>query len=93
MADPEVGMVYHGMVSRILDFGALVTILPGKDGLLHISQISNERVKNVRDYLTEGQQIDVKVIEVDAAGKIKLSRKALIADKHGEAVDAAATAD
>ncbi len=93
VADPEVGMVYHGMVSRILDFGALVTILPGKDGLLHISQISNERVKNVRDYLTEGQQIDVKVIEVDAAGKIKLSRKALIADKHGEAVDAAATAD
>lgn len=93
VADPEVGMVYHGMVSRILDFGALVTILPDKDGLLHISQISNERVKNVRDYLTEGQQIDVKVIEVDAAGKIKLSRKALIADKHGEAVDAAATAD
>lgn len=84
VAEPEVGVVYHGIVSKILDFGALVTILPGRDGLLHISQISHERVKDVRDCLTEGQYIDVKVLEVDSSGKIKLSRKALLPEPAAE---------
>jgi len=74
-AEAEVGKVYEGTVSRIVDFGAFVTILPGKDGLVHISQISNERVQSVSDYLKEGQQIKVKVLDVDQRGRIKLSMK------------------
>ena len=74
-AEPEVGKIYTGKVMRILDFGAFVEILPGKDGLLHISQISEQRVANVKDELTEGQVVSVKVIEIDKAGKIRLSKK------------------
>jgi len=74
-AEAEIGKIYEGTVARIVDFGAFVTILPGKDGLVHISQISNERVQNVSDYLKEGQQIKVKVLDVDQRGRIKLSIK------------------
>ena len=76
-AEAEVGKIYHGKVERILDFGAFVNILPGKDGLLHISQIAEERVESVSDYLTEGQQVDVVVLDVDQRGRIKLSIKEL----------------
>ena len=76
-AEAEVGAIYEGTVARIGDFGALVNILPGKDGLVHISQISSERVENVSDYLKEGQVIKVKVLDVDQRGRIKLSMKAL----------------
>jgi len=75
---PEVGKVYLGKVVRIMDFGAFVEILPGTDGLLHISQISQERIKKVEDVLKEGEEIMVKVIEVDKAGKIRLSRRELL---------------
>ena len=74
-AEVEVGRVYKGKVSRLVDFGAFVTILPGKDGLVHISQITNERVNDVSEHLTVGQEIDVKVIEVDRQGRIRLSMK------------------
>ena len=76
-AEAEVGAIYEGTVARIVDFGAFVNILPGKDGLVHISQISSERVENVSDYLKEGQVIKVKVLDVDQRGRIKLSMKAL----------------
>jgi polyribonucleotide nucleotidyltransferase len=74
-ADVQVDTIYDGKVAKIMDFGAFVTILPGRDGLLHISQISNERVSDVHDHLKEGQAVRVKVLEVDRQGKIKLSRK------------------
>lgn len=74
-AEAEVGQVYRGKVERIVDFGAFVNFLPGKDGLVHISQIAQERVENVSDYLKEGQEIIVKVLDVDARGRIKLSIK------------------
>jgi len=76
-AEVEVGKVYQGRVAKLMDFGAFVTILPGKDGLVHISQISDERVENVSDKLTEGDMIDVKVLEVDRQGRIRLSMKAV----------------
>ena len=76
-AEAEVGATYTGTVARIVDFGAFVNILPGKDGLVHISQISSERVENVTDYLKEGQEIQVKVLDVDQRGRIKLSMKEL----------------
>ena len=76
-ADVEVGMVYEGKVAKLMDFGAFVTILPGKDGLVHISQISNERVEKVSDKLNEGDLIQVKVLEVDKQGRIRLSMKAV----------------
>ncbi len=76
-AEAEVGAVYTGKIARIVDFGAFVTILPGKDGLVHISQIANERIENVSDVLEEGQEVQVKVLDVDARGRIKLSMKAL----------------
>ncbi len=76
-ADVEVGKVYEGTVLRLLDFGAIVQILPGRDGLLHISQISNERVNAVSDYLKEGQQVKVKVLEADDKGRVRLSMKAV----------------
>ena len=79
-AEAEVGNVYEGVVARIVDFGAFVTILPGKDGLVHISQISEERVEKVTDYLSEGQTIKVKVLDVDARGRIKLSMKDIEAE-------------
>src|SRR5690606_36940998 len=74
-AEAEVGKIYTGVVARIVDFGAFVTILPGKDGLVHISQIAEERVENVNDYLKEGQEVTVKVLDIDGRGKIKLSMK------------------
>ena len=76
-ADVEVGMIYEGRVAKLMDFGAFVTILPGKDGLVHISQISDERVEKVSDKLSEGDVIKVKVLEVDKQGRIRLSMKAL----------------
>ena len=77
-AEVEIGKIYEGPITKILDFGALVNLLPGKDGLLHISQIAHERVEKVSDYLTEGQIIKVKVMETDEKGRIKLSMKALL---------------
>ena len=79
-ADVEVGRVYQGRVVRLMDFGAFVNILPGRDGLLHISQISNNRVESVADELSEGDTVDVKVLEVDRQGRIRLSMKALSED-------------
>nr|WP_123401073.1 polyribonucleotide nucleotidyltransferase [Inmirania thermothiophila] len=76
-ADVEVGKVYEGKVVRLMDFGAFVTILPGRDGLLHISQISEERVQNISDKLREGDRVRVKVLEVDKQGRIRLSMKAV----------------
>jgi len=76
-ADVEVGKVYEGAITKILDFGALVNLLPGKDGLLHISQIAHQRVEKVTDYLKEGQIVRVKVLETDEKGRVKLSMKAL----------------
>jgi len=73
----EVGQVYDGIVLKLLDFGAIVSVLPGKDGLLHISQISHQRVNAVADHLKEGQQVKVKVLEADERGRLRLSMKAL----------------
>ena len=77
-AEVEIGKIYEGPVTKILDFGALINLLPGKDGLLHISQIAHERVEKVSDYLTEGQIVKVKVMETDEKGRIKLSMKVLM---------------
>ncbi|HEX9884637.1 MAG TPA: polyribonucleotide nucleotidyltransferase [Desulfobaccales bacterium] len=77
-AEAEIGKVYHGVVKKIMDFGAFVEILPGTDGLVHISELEHHRVKNVTDVLKEGDELDVKVLDVDRQGKIRLSRKALI---------------
>ena len=77
-AEVEVGKVYEGPITKILDFGALVNLLPGKDGLLHISQIAHQRVEKVTDYLQEGQVVRVKVLETDEKGRVKLSMKALL---------------
>src|SRR3989339_452048 len=77
-AEVEVGKVYEGPVIKLLDFGAIVNVLPGRDGLLHISQIAHERVEKVTDYLSEGQIVKVKVMETDEKGRIKLSMKALL---------------
>lgn len=79
-ADVEIGKIYEGPVLKILEFGAIVNIMPGRDGLLHVSQIANKRVENVGDYLKEGQVIRVKVIETDDKGKIRLSLKAVEAE-------------
>ncbi len=73
LADVEVGQIYEGRVARLMDFGAFVTILPGKDGLVHISQLSDERVKSVNDVLSKGDTVKVKVLEVDKQGRIRLS--------------------
>ncbi|TAK52124.1 MAG: polyribonucleotide nucleotidyltransferase [Betaproteobacteria bacterium] len=80
-ADVEVGKVYDGTVLRLLDFGAIVQLLPGRDGLLHISQISNERVNAVSDHLKEGQSVRVKVLEADDKGRVRLSMKAVAAQE------------
>jgi len=85
-ADVEVGTIYEGKVQKIMDFGAFVNILPGKDGLVHISQISENRVQNVADELSEGQTVRVKVLEVDKQGRIRLSMKAVAGE--GEAAPA-----
>jgi polyribonucleotide nucleotidyltransferase len=84
-ASVEVGKSYDGVVLKLLDFGAIVQVMPGKDGLLHISQIANERVNAVADYLKEGQQVRVKVLETDDRGRLKLSMKAVAAEEAGAA--------
>ncbi|MGI4816287.1 MAG: polyribonucleotide nucleotidyltransferase [Janthinobacterium lividum] len=76
--DVEVGQVYDGKVLKLLDFGAIVNILPGRDGLLHISEIANERIKDINEYLKDGQEVRVKVIQTDEKGRIRLSAKALL---------------
>ncbi|MCG3188066.1 MAG: Polyribonucleotide nucleotidyltransferase [Rhodocyclaceae bacterium] len=89
-AEVEVGQIYEGTVLRLLDFGAIVSVLPGKDGLLHISQIANERINAVSDHLKEGQVVRVKVLETDDKGRIRLSMKALIdtdADANGKTTE------
>ncbi len=83
VAEVEVGKVYKGVVKKIVEFGAFVSVLPNQDGLLHISEIAYERVNSVQDYLKEGDEIEVKVIEVDKAGKIRLSKKALLPQTQG----------
>jgi len=75
LADVEVGQIYEGRVARLMDFGAFVTISPGKDGLVHISQLSDERVERVNDVLSEGDTVRVKVLEVDKQGRIRLSMR------------------
>jgi polyribonucleotide nucleotidyltransferase len=84
-AEVEVGKIYEGAITKILDFGALVNVLPGKDGLLHISQIAHERIEKVTDVLQEGQVVRVKVMETDEKGRIKLSMKALLPRDNGGA--------
>ena len=80
-AEVEIGKIYEGTVLKILDFGAIVSVLPGKDGLLHISQIAQERVNKVEDYVKEGQVVRVKVLETDDRGRVKLSMKAVAAEE------------
>ncbi len=87
-AEAEVGRIYNGRVERIVDFGAFINIIPGKDGLLHISQIAEERVEKVTDYLEEGQMVDVVVLDVDARGRIKLSMKEVVNYKQEETAEA-----
>ena len=84
-AEAEVGAIYEGKVVRIVDFGAFINILPGKDGLLHISQIAHERIEKVTDVLEEGQMVKVKVLDVDQRGRIKLSIKELLDDDNSPA--------
>ena len=84
-AEVEVGVIYEGKVAKIMDFGAFVNILPGKDGLVHISQISDERVEHVSDKLSEGDMVKVKVLEVDRQGRIRLSMKAVAEDEAASA--------
>ena len=83
-AEAEIGKIYKGVVSKIVDFGAFVTILPGKDGLVHISQIAQERVEKVTDHLSEGQEIAVKVLKVDDRGKVSLSMKEVTDEEKAE---------
>jgi polyribonucleotide nucleotidyltransferase len=82
-ATPELDATYMGRVERITDFGAFIEIMPGVDGLLHVSEIANYRVKDVRDELKEGEQVMVKVINIDPSGKVRLSRKVLLAPDEG----------
>ncbi|MFN9737192.1 MAG: S1 RNA-binding domain-containing protein [Pseudomonadota bacterium] len=82
-ADVEPGRIYEGRVAKLMDFGAFVTILPGRDGLVHVSQISSERVERVSDKLKEGDMVRVKVLEVDKQGRIRLSIKAVLEDAAG----------
>ena len=83
VAEPEPGTIYTGKVASLVDFGAFVTFMPGKDGLVHVSEIKNERVENVRDVLTEGQEVKVKLLEVDQRGKVRLSMR-LVDQETGE---------
>jgi polyribonucleotide nucleotidyltransferase len=85
VSDVEPGRIYEGKVAKLMDFGAFVTILPGKDGLVHVSQISNERVEKVSDKLKEGDIVKVKVLEVDKQGRIRLSMKAVTEDENANA--------
>ena len=90
-ASAEINKVYMGKVARLADFGAFVTFLPGQDGLVHISQIDNKRVEAVKDYLTEGQEILVKVIDIDNRNRVKLSIKEVT--EEDKAAFAAATTE
>jgi polyribonucleotide nucleotidyltransferase len=83
VAEPEAGHIYTGKVASIVDFGAFVTFMPGKDGLVHVSEIRNERVENVRDVLKEGQEVKVKLVEIDPRGKVRLSMR-LVDQETGE---------
>jgi polyribonucleotide nucleotidyltransferase len=83
VAEPEPGTIYTGKVASVVDFGAFVTFMPGKDGLVHVSEIKNERVENVRDVLSEGQEVKVKLLEVDQRGKVRLSMR-LVDQETGE---------
>jgi polyribonucleotide nucleotidyltransferase len=85
VAEPEPGTIYTGKVASIVDFGAFVTFMPGKDGLVHVSEIKNERVENVRDVLSEGQEVKVKLLEVDQRGKVRLSMR-LVDQETGEEI-------
>jgi polyribonucleotide nucleotidyltransferase len=89
-AEVEVGKIYEGTVLKILDFGAIVQVIPGRDGLLHVSQIANERVNKVEDFLKEGLKVRVKVIEADEKGRLRLSMKAAMADDAAAGTPAAA---
>jgi polyribonucleotide nucleotidyltransferase len=91
-AEVEIGRIYDGTVLKILDFGAIVQVMPGRDGLLHVSQIANERVNQVSDYLKEGQAVRVKVIEADDKGRLRLSMKAAAADDAASAAAGQASA-
>jgi polyribonucleotide nucleotidyltransferase len=92
-AEVEVGRIYEGPVLRLLDFGAIVQLIPGKDGLLHISQIAKERVNQVSDYVKEGQIVRVKVIEADEKGRVRLSMKAAAEDDANAAAQPAQAAE
>jgi polyribonucleotide nucleotidyltransferase len=85
--EPEPGTIYTGKVASIVDFGAFVTFMPGKDGLVHVSEIKNERVENVRDVLTEGQEVKVKLLEVDNRGKVRLSMRVVDQETGAELED------
>ncbi len=87
VAEPEVGKIYTGKVANIVDFGAFVTFMPGKDGLVHVSEIKNERVENVRDVLSEGQEVKVKLLEIDPRGKVRLSMRLVDQDTGEELED------
>ncbi len=86
-------MIYTGKVARLADFGAFVTILPGKDGLVHISQIADKRVEKVSDYLTEGQEVQVKVLEIDRQGRVRLSMKEAVETSDAAAAEVAPQAE
>ena len=81
--EPEVGAIYEGKVVKTTDFGAFVQIVPGTDGLVHISQLANRRVGKVTDVVKEGDMLKVKVLEISRDGKIRLSHKAVLADERG----------
>ena len=84
-AEPEIGKIYDGKVVKIMDFGAFVEFMPGQQGLVHVSQIAQERVENVRDYLSEGQEIKIKVLDIDRQGRVKLSMKEAVTKEEGAA--------
>jgi polyribonucleotide nucleotidyltransferase len=93
VADPEPGTIYDGKVVRIVDFGAFVNFMPGTDGLVHISQIADKRVEKVTDYLSEGQDVRVKVLEIDNRGRVKLSIKEAQLEEGGAAEEPAETTE
>ena len=81
IADVEVGNIFEGKIMKIMDFGAFVSLIPGKDGFLHISQISHDRVYDIHDVLKEGETVKVKVVEIDKQGRIRVSKKELITEQ------------
>ena len=88
-AEVEIGKIYNGTVLKILEFGAIVQVLPGRDGLLHVSQIAQERVNKVEDYVKEGQSVRVKVIEADDKGRLRLSMKAVAIEEANQSGEGA----